>query len=79
MEETIGTVKMDPGGHQAISGSAWIGRTCSTPPLLHHGDLEEGRPHKHIRGKHSIHTDRDMKTCKLGGEGTRDRDRQDQV
>ncbi len=63
--------RMDPRRHRATSGVAQIGRTCCTPPPLHHGDLEEDRPHKHMRNKHSIHTDRDMKTCKLGGEGRR--------
>ncbi len=60
---------MDPGGHQATSGISRVGSTWSTPPPLHYGDLEEDRPHKHIRGKHNIHTDRDMITCKLGREG----------
>ncbi len=32
---------------------------------------KEDRPHKHIRAKHSIHTDRDMITCKLGREEER--------
>ncbi len=59
--------RVDPGGHRTTSGIARIG----TPPPLHHGDLEEGRPHKHRRSKRSIHTDRDMITCKLGGERRR--------
>ncbi len=59
--------RVDPGGHRTTSGIARIG----TPPPLHHGDLEEGRPHKHTRGKLSIHTDRDMMTCKLGREEER--------
>ncbi len=40
---------------------------------LHYGHLEEDRPYKHIRDKHSIHTYRDMITCKLGREGERRR------
>ncbi len=39
---------------------------------------KEDRPHKHIRDKHSIHTDRDMITCKLGREREREREREEE-
>ncbi len=57
IDPRLGEGKEEKKNYQGGKMDGW-----PTPPPLHLGDLEEGRPHKHMRCKRSILTDGDTNT-----------------